>query len=875
MDVITTHINADFDAVGSMIAAKKLYPDALLVLPGGGDKSTRDFFIQTSLYSLDLEPLRSIDQEKVTRLIIVDTRQRDRIGNLASIVDKPDVTVHVYDHHPDNDNDIKGEIEVIDKTGSCVAIMTRILQEKNILINDAEATVMALGIYEDTGSLTFSSTTPQDLHAAAYLLEKGANLNTISDIMSRTLTADQVVLMADMIRNAQEINLRGTKITITEASLNEYEDDLAVCVQRLKDTLNIEVLFALIRIADKVFLIARSSNKNVDVSKVAQHFGGGGHPYAAAAPVKDMTLVQARETLKGFLLSAIRKPVIASEIMSYPVKTIDRNVAISEARVLMTRYNVNVLLTMDHEKPTGLITRQVMERAALLGLEDNLVSEFETGDLIYAQHDTSFSELYEMVVALKQRLVPVLDGDQLIGVVTRTDILNNLLDENAAGQGVQSDNKENSRPAHVRDLAGLLKERLPEPLLDACRLIGKQAEELGMTAFLVGGFVRDLILRRQNLDLDIVVEGNGIELARAAAKNLDGRISPHEEFKTAVLVLPDNTKIDFATARIEYYEQPAALPIVESSSIKLDLYRRDFSINTLVISINPDRFGEMIDFFGAYQDLKDGHIRVLHNLSFIEDPTRILRAVRFEQRFGFTIGRHTLKLLKNALKSGFLKRVDGKRLLSELALLFEEEEPQQILKRLRNLDALKNFHPQLRLDGKQEALIDELADVLAWYDLLYLDEQVDVHRAWLFGLIGQMRQKAAQELLERLEIQANIAQNILDEKKKSEEALYRLSKNQNPTSSQVYRICENVSTEGLLCVMAKATNNTIRRFVSQYLIHYKYCRTEISGNDLRNFGIPQGPIYTEILDAVLNARLDGKVKSRAGRAVFYSGKFYK
>ena len=171
--------------------------------------------------------------------------------------------------------------------------------------------------------------------------------------------------------------------------------------------------------------------------------------------------------------------------------------------------------------------------------------------------------------------------------------------------------------------------------------IGKTAEDFNYNAYVIGGFVRDLFLYRSNEDIDVVIEGDGIAFARQFSKEMGTRVHTHEKFGTAVVIFPDGFKIDVASARMEYYKFPAALPTVEMSSLKLDLFRRDFTINTLAIELNPEKFGKLLDFFSAQKDIKDKVLRVLHNLSFVEDPTRVFRALRFEQRFGFTIGKLT------------------------------------------------------------------------------------------------------------------------------------------------------------------------------------------------------------------------------------------
>ena len=179
-------------------------------------------------------------------------------------------------------------------------------------------------------------------------------------------------------------------------------------------------------------------------------------------------------------------------------------------------------------------------------------------------------------------------------------------------------------------------------------------------AYVAGGFVRDLLLQVKNTDIDIVIEGDGIRFAKTLAEQRHGIVHPHEKFGTATVIFPDQTRIDVATARLEYYEHPAAMPTVELSSIKLDLYRRDFTINAMAIHLNPDRFGTLVDYFNCQNDLKERRIQVLHNLSFVEDPTRIFRAIRFEGRLDFTITRHTEKLIKNTVQMNLFDRFEDR-----------------------------------------------------------------------------------------------------------------------------------------------------------------------------------------------------------------------
>ena len=283
MDVIITHVNADFDALASMLAAQKLYPDAKLVFPGSQEKGLRDFFVRSTFYVLEADRVKDIEMEDIKRLIVVDTRQQSRIGKFTDIVGKPGLEVHIYDHHPPSADDISGTLEVIEETGATITILLRILRESGIPVTPDEATVMMLGIYEDTGSLTFSSTTDKDFHAASYLLSQGASLNIISDMITRELTAEQIFLLNDLIRSAERYNIRGVDMVVTTGSLDRYVGDVAVLVHKLKDMENLNVIFALGQMEDKIYLVARSRVEDVNVAEIALAFGGGGHPQAQQA----------------------------------------------------------------------------------------------------------------------------------------------------------------------------------------------------------------------------------------------------------------------------------------------------------------------------------------------------------------------------------------------------------------------------------------------------------------------------------------------------------------------------------------------------------------------------------------------------------------
>jgi tRNA nucleotidyltransferase (CCA-adding enzyme) len=230
---------------------------------------------------------------------------------------------------------------------------------------------------------------------------------------------------------------------------------------------------------------------------------------------------------------------------------------------------------------------------------------------------------------------------------------------------------------------------------NAVAIAGERKQPL----YLVGGIVRDLLLGQTNqaFDLDIVVEGDAIRLAGEFAEKVGGKLVAHLMFNTAKIELGKWT-IDIAMARTETYARPGALPAVTSGTLKTDLFRRDFTINAMAISLNPDNYGELIDLYGGLKDLNNKSIRVLHDRSFIDDATRIWRAVRYEQRLGFQIEPETLSLLKRDLP--LMKTVGGYRLRHELELVLKEKAPEKALLRADELGVLKALHPALKADDR-------------------------------------------------------------------------------------------------------------------------------------------------------------------------------
>ncbi|HBA86522.1 MAG TPA: polya polymerase [Geobacter sp.] len=861
MEVITTHLNADFDCIGSMVAAKKLYPEALLVFPGAQEKGVRDFFLKSHPAEPEFTRMKDIDFSSITRLIVVDCQHSSRIAKFGELAKSGTVEVHIYDHHPTSSGDLKSDGGVIRPCGSTTTILVGMLMQRAIEVDPYQATLMMLGIHEDTGNLTFPSTTAEDYAAAAWLLERGANLNEVADSIGKELTVEQVSLLNDLLTSLKTTSLKGVDVSVAHASVDRYVGDIANLAHMIRDMENLQSLFIVVGMQDRVFVIARSRIPEVRVGEILQELGGGGHATAASATVRELTVIQTLERLEAVLRKRVDPRRVARDIMSSPVKTLPPDCTILEARERLVRYNLSAMPVLEGEEVRGIISRKTVEKALYHNLGRVPVSDYMHSEFMIASPDTPISEIQSYVVGGDARLVPVLSDGALVGVVTRTDLLRYSLGNEAiydlAREAIQ---------VKSREVEGLMKKHLHPRSVSILHDLGRVADQLDVPLYAVGGFVRDLLLGHENVDVDVTVDGDGILFAETFAAKFGCRVKSHEKFGTAVIVFPDGFKIDVASTRLEYYASPGALPTVERSSLKMDLYRRDFTVNTLAIGLNNRSFGQLVDYFGAYRDLQEKVIRVLHNLSFVEDPTRVFRAIRFEQRLNFRIARHTEDLIKNAVKMEFLEKLGGRRLLSELVQILKEKEPLKGIGRMASLGLLRFIHPDVELTPAMQGALEELRYVVSWFDLLYLERPYERWAVYFLTLCETLTSDQFWGTCTRLAVSEHYKERLVEMRKLADDLVSgmerRLSRQERVENSEIYFILRGLPVEVLLYHMAKSRSPEVKRCISLYFTKLHSMRTQIGGEELKALGVKPGPMYRELLDAVLSAKLNGLVVSR-------------
>ena len=867
--LITCHSNADFDALAAMCAAALIYGPCDVLFPG-----TQEANLQTFYQELKERPGaapgctflddRVPDFSKYGRLVAVDTRRRSRLRHVWPLLDNPGTRIEVWDHHPETSDDVHAHVCHAEICGAVTTLLIEEIQKRNIAVSRETATVLGLGIYSDTGSFSFSSVTQRDFAAAGWLLGRGMDINIISEKTAFSMTKEHIRALNALLESAQTYHINGADVVLAEATLDSYLDDFAFLAHKMMEMEKFDILFAIGRMDDRIQIVARSRSHAVNVGAVCSAFGGGGHAYAASASVRDKTLSEVRDGILTQLYLQEEGEKTARDYMSQPAIGIEEGHTIAEADELMLHFGLKTMPVFAPmtRRCTGLIDSQITQKAISHGLAGAPLTDYMRRNLKTLPVTATLRDITTVIVGARQRLVPIVSGDSsVVGVVSRTDLINIFAQE--PGRMNPTD-----RAPKSRNMGRTMRDRLPKDVLDILEKAGALGRSRQTPVYVVGGFVRDLLLKTPNHDIDLVVEGDGIGFARAFAGVLGGRVRVHKKFLTSVVIFPGaggkEERVDVATARLEYYESPAALPTVEHSSIKMDLYRRDFTINALAIRLDCEPMGEIVDFFGGQKDIRDRVIRVLHTLSFVEDPTRCLRAVRFEQRYHFRIGPATEKLIKNDVSLKLLDKLSPSRLFNEFEHICAEETAILCIRRLHELGILQAIHPQLSINPDRKEMLIRTAKVMAWYRLLYIDEEMRPWLVYFLVLCSSLTYAVTLEVFRRLGIPPALKNEVLGCREKARSlrsSLKRLTATPGFRVSALCAMLRPLPVEFVLYLMADMEVPETRRALSRYITVWRTEKPGVDGSDLKKLGLAPGPAYGVILQRLLEAKLDGTAAS--------------
>jgi tRNA nucleotidyltransferase (CCA-adding enzyme) len=908
MDLILCHTTADFDALGAAVGLTRLLPGSKIVLTGGAHPPVREFLaLHRDEYAL-IER-RSVNPKKIRSLTVVDTQYRDRLGKAAEWLDLPQIKeIIVYDHHLEQHGDIPATKFHISDVGATTTLIVEELQKRQISLSVAEATAMALGIHVDTGSLTYDHATSRDALALGWLMQQGASLSVVAEYVEPGLSPQLQQLLSDALDNLQYLCIRGYTLAWVRLKTNAFVPGLSSLASELMELTEIDALllaneYPLGENDSRLTVIGRSRIPGVNLNQIFQPLGGGGHSQATSLNLRGVDFQEILNQLLKGLKAQVPHPPTARDLMSSPVRTIRPETTIEQAQRILLRYGHSGLSVVDAQgKLVGIISRRDIDIALHHGFSHAPVKGYMTINLKTITPDTTLPEIESLMVTYDIGRLPVLENGQLVGIVTRTDVLRELHQQNDGELGAPTTAREWGLGAIGRwgdgekgkggeesvEIPALsqLRDRLAPKLWELLTKASAQAKQRGWHLYLVGGAVRDLLLAKEASgtlliqDIDLVVDGfhkaadvgAGVELAKALQQLYPAaRLEIHGAFQTAALLWHkdpelDSLWVDIATARTEFYPYPAANPEVEASSIRQDLYRRDFTINALALRLTPPRAGKLLDFFGGLLDLQAKQIRVLHANSFIEDPTRIYRGVRFAVRFGFNIEQQTEEYIRYAINSGVYDRTTREnskapalqtRLKAELKHILEAPYWKPALQLLADLGALQCIHPTLKLDEelwRQLRLLERC--------LLRFDPEQSLITHWqmrLEAIIAHLTPEYRAKVAKNLQMQEDSIERLQNFAQTQAEVKETLPTCQRP--SQVVKLLRRYDLPTLILI-ALHSSRTIRRQIWHYLTVWANVQPILNGNDLKKLGYKPGPQYRQMLDDLLAATLDGEIKDR-------------
>ncbi len=853
MKIIAPHRNPDFDAFAAAVAYRILHPDHEIVLSG---RPTQNLSEYLRIYGDSFKYIweKDLDEEKVKRVVVVDTASPNRLGKKVRAVLKK-VEVVVYDHHPDlKEGGIEGDEMHIEKVGAITTALVEEIMRKEVKVDPIVATLFAIAIYEDTGNLLYSSTTPRDLDAVKFLLESNANLVEVSEYIKLDLSYDQKQILEILLKSIREYSVGGIDVAVATAEYEKFVGGLNVVTSKLWGSSGYETLICIVRTGEKVFVIGRTSSPDVDIGGLMSNLGGGGHRKAGSTSFSGKNVEEVVSIVLNELKNHITPAVRARDAMSSPVKVIYSRSTIEEANKIMERTGHSGLPVVEKNKLVGMVTKKAVDKAMNHGLGSRPVKSIMSTKLITATPDTPLSRIRQMMIENDIGRIPIIENGVLVGIVTRTDILRTIFGDVSGKRRVEGVYRKDLNI--FTDIRILMRDRIKPRILNLLRLLGTLGDEEGTKVYVVGGFVRDLLLDIQNEDVDIVVEGNGPEFARYVARFLNVKVVVHDQFMTASLFFKDGFRVDVATARTEYYESPAKLPQVDISSIKNDLYRRDFTINSMAIKLNPGEFGILYDFFGGRKDLEEGIIRALHTLSFIDDPTRILRAVRFEQRFDFHVEEVTENLIKEAVSGGYLEQVTGMRLRQEFEKILKEKNPLKSIRRMAQFDVIKHLFPRTFYSQVMDEKLQRL------FSFLPLAKKIFQNLNSFYALMYVFLEFYDEGSLEFVKFRYSIPDRVTDELKILERKVGDVVEGieNGERFSWIYERIQNVSPEGI-CYIASYLSDHGRKRLVKYLKRLIDSKPNVvNGEYLMELGIEPGPEMGKLISEVIKGKLDGIVK---------------
>ena len=698
MEVIAGHANTDFDCFASMLACRRLYPAAVVALSGSLNRNVREFYRLHADEIPCVEAAR-LELDAISRLVCVEATNPARLGDLEAVARRSDVDVVLFDHHRDERPDwLPQENVVLSDDGALTTTLVGIIAEREPAVTALEATVFALGIHEDTGSLTYPTATQRDAEALAWCLRHGARQEMVSRYLHAPLGEDERALLDALLASLETHGVAGVELLVAAVTWPTYIDGVSNLAHKVVDLTDSRALVSLVEMEGRVAAVFRSRTPEVDMSVLARALGGAGHPQASSAMYHG-TLDEARAAVLDALPQAVREPPTAAQVMSHPARFVSADDTVAHAMVLCQRHRQSGIQVGTPENLEGVVSREDLDKAIGHGLSHAPVKAIMGSELVTCSEKAPLAELARLVASAHAGRVPVRRDREVVGVVTRSDVLRALGGAGARGAACLRSRCGPGAQSVARYPAGLRRDPGRQPALR-----GRLPRRRHGARHPAG---RDRVRSRHR-------GRRRWNRSRARPRRRAGRAGvPHEKFGTGVVRWPGG-RVDVATTRTEFYDEPGALPAVEQAPILQDLHRRDFTINAMAVSLRgglrPSRRSvRRAGRFALWLYSRPAR-PVVHRRS---DPHLPRRPVREPVRVPH--GRAHDGACPRVRRDGPRGELSSARLREELKALLSEEDVGDSVLRLDELGLAQAIHPRLAAGTDTAALLRAVDELRARY----------------------------------------------------------------------------------------------------------------------------------------------------------------
>lgn len=825
MIAIVCHRHADFDALGAVVAAHALIPEAVPVIDAGNPAV--EAYLALHREALGLRTAAQVAWERIDRLLVVDTQEPDRLDVVPEAV-KARVAWEVIDHHPAL-HLIVGDVQV-EPVGAATTLVVERLRREGVVPTGLEATTMALGIYADTGGLLYPKTSERDADCYAWLVGHGAHLAIIRQFSQHRLPEPVQALLEDLLANGRPVAAAGHAGLVAVVACDKAVEDISGAVSAWAAIVGRPFVVAAVQMGHAVHLLGRSAQAHLDLVNAWQPLHARGHGEACYTKIRQRDAADVATEALALLDAGLPPAQTVRQVMTSPVQTVASETVVTAALEQIERWGYSTLPVVMGQTPVGLVSRAELDKARRHGLGSAPVKAVMRRPSCVSP-DLARSEVPERLVAAPLHRLLVVDHGRLVGIVAGHDVVRDVY---LSRLGMATDRPgPEALAARVRSWGG-------QAVLDLLHEAGQAAARFGVALYWVGGSVRDLLLDRPApADVDLVVDGDGVAFAQAWGAQTGGAVTVHERFGTAKIVTAAGP-VDVASSRRETYAHPGAQPDVQFSPIALDLQRRDFTVNALAIRLDPPYFGQLLDFFGGWQDLQDGRLEVLHPLSYLEDPSRIWRAVRFERKLGFHLSPDDEARARTTLGAHL-----NHRIAQEMRLLWTRDgEPESSLPRLDELGALRGLH--VTATPVTTARFHRLSRQRSAF-------AIPADEAWLGYLALLLAERPASEREDTL---AALKLGGSDDER-LHEAWTLMGAAVPQTDVDLYAWGQGHSGLALACVASLGEVETAGAL--RYWTDLRGLKPSLSGRDLVAMGFRPGPMFGRVLAAILQAKLAGDV----------------